>query len=108
MLASTRTHRKTTDETAEVMAWFRRTEQEHRHQWVSVACDNEYEVRFIGGDGLPGRRHVTLILQRCRCGAHNTDSIDGSWSREELGIDDRTIADLLALLNEIDRDDETH
>lgn len=77
---------------------FRRRPQPHEHRWVNVNVDQGWEDTLPGG----GKRPKTLLLKRCRCGAHDTEFIIGTWSREDLGIDDDTVRDLLALLNEID------
>lgn len=73
----------------------------HRHRWLNVALDPNWEKPTPTG----GKQPQTLVLQRCRCGAHETQLIMGTWSREDLGIDDEKIRDLLTLLGEFHDND---
>lgn len=75
----------------------------HQHTWISVSSSNNYETvktNLKTGERIGNGLAVTLLLQRCRCGSHRTQTIDGKWTREELGIDDHVVADLMALLHE--------
>jgi hypothetical protein len=78
-----------------------RFRRRHEHQWISVSANNSYVRHFTSAaTGQPAQMEITLVLRRCRCGAHDTVELDGKWTREELGINDETVRDLMRLLNE--------
>lgn len=79
---------------------FNHRRQVHEHQWISVSSSTDYIRKRLNSIGEPSTMPYTLILQRCRCGANQTTEIDGHWTHEELGINDDTVRDLMALLNE--------
>lgn len=71
----------------------------HKHQWITTSS-NVYTRSYLSGT----KQVITLLLQRCTCSDHRTSELEGRWTREELGIDDKTVKDLLAMLNEIDNE----
>jgi hypothetical protein len=80
----------------------------HQHTWISVSSSSNYEsfrTNIKTGERVGAGVPITLLLQRCRCGAHQTDTLNGRWTREELGIDDHVVADLMALLHETTPDE---
>lgn len=68
-----------------VARWF------HRHKFEPVAV-NQWSKKtplYIGSVGFP----MTSLLERCKCGARRTSTLDGHWTLEALarsmGADER-------------------
>lgn len=67
----------------------------HRHRWVSVSVDQAHEMR----DPISRRdAAATVVLSRCRCGDAKTDLLRGTWTKEDVGVNDRAVADLMKIL----------
>lgn len=76
----------------------------HEHRWISVSSQyadhgryDDGEHRHEGGRTIP----QTLVLQLCACGGYHIQRLDGTWEREELGIDAAVVRDLYSLLHEV-------
>ena len=60
----------------------------HRHQWVSVALSPMKTARFDQRIGLQigPWSPITVVLQKCQCGAVCTKTLDGTWTVADLVV----------------------
>jgi hypothetical protein len=64
----------------------------HGHRWIPVAIDKVES-------GFRNEPDSTIVLRRCECGGYDTLRLDGSWTEDNVGINEETIRDLLLIAN---------